>query len=371
MSAGAKPAGAGGRVGTQTLALLVDAYRELNAKKLFWITMGLSGLVVVVCACFGINERGLTFLKWEFPSPLTSQLIPPAKFYKYIFAALGVPIWLSWAASILAIISTAGIFPDFISGGSIELALSKPISRLRLFLTKYAMGLLFVFLQVLAFTTASFLVIGVRGGHWDFALFLAVPIILCFFSYLFCFCVLVGLLTRSTIASILFTGLFWMFLFAANTADGLLLTFKGAAQANVQAQERRVARAERNGESDSQLEARRAELASQRATMDSLTWWYTLVYRAKTVVPKTDDTIKLLNRYLLTAEEKALIDTGGAQRGPQFDDPENFDQSMQAGAIRADQEGRERPLWWVVGTSLGFEAVVVGIGAWIFVRRDF
>jgi len=328
-------------------------------------------VVVAVCACFGINERGLTFLKWEFPGPLTSHLIPPAKFYKYIFAAVGVPIWLSWAASILAIISTAGIFPDFISGGSIELALSKPISRLRLFLTKYATGLLFVFLQVLAFAAASFLVIGVRGGNWDFALFLAVPIMVCFFSYLFCFCTLVGLLTRSTIASILFTALFWLFLFSANTADKLLLTFRGAAQANVQAQERRVARAEKNGEDEASLAAKRKELDDDRKTQESLTWWYTQVYRLKTAVPKTADTIDLLNRYLLTAEEKALMDSGGRDREPGNDDPENFDQAMQDGAIRADQATRERPLWWVVGTSLGFEAVIVGIGAWIFVRRDF
>ena len=30
----------------QTLALFLDGYRELNAKKLFWITLGISALVV-------------------------------------------------------------------------------------------------------------------------------------------------------------------------------------------------------------------------------------------------------------------------------------------------------------------------------------
>jgi hypothetical protein len=32
---------------------------------------------------------------------------------------------------------------------------------------------------------------------------------------------------------------------------------------------------------------------------------------------------------------------------------------------------RDRSLWWVVGTSLLFEAFILGIGAWIFSRRDF
>ena len=36
---------------TQTLALLLDAYRQLNARKIFWITMILNLLCV---ACFAI-----------------------------------------------------------------------------------------------------------------------------------------------------------------------------------------------------------------------------------------------------------------------------------------------------------------------------
>ncbi len=41
----------------QTLALLNAAYRELNARKLFWVTMALSLLIVGVFAILGINER--------------------------------------------------------------------------------------------------------------------------------------------------------------------------------------------------------------------------------------------------------------------------------------------------------------------------
>jgi hypothetical protein len=31
----------------------------------------------------------------------------------------------------------------------------------------------------------------------------------------------------------------------------------------------------------------------------------------------------------------------------------------------------KRPIWWIVGTSLGFEAVVLAVAAWIFCRRDY
>ena len=184
---------------TQTLAVFYEAYRSLNAKKMFWIVLILSALVAGVFACVGITERGLKVLVWQFDTdPLTTEVITPAVFYKFLFTSYGVGLWLAWFATILALVSTAGIFPDLINGGSINLLISKPIGRLRLFVTQYAAGLLFVTLQVGLFTLACFLVIGVRGGAWEPGLFVAVPLVVCFFSYLFCVCVLLGLVTRST-----------------------------------------------------------------------------------------------------------------------------------------------------------------------------
>ena len=141
----------------QTLALFHAAYRELNARKLFWITMLISGLLVGAFAAVGLNETGMTVLWWEFELPLlNSSVMPPDMFYKLLFALFGVPYWLAWLATILALISTAPIMPDMVSGGSIDILLSKPIGRTRLFLTRYFTGLLFVAVQVSVFTVASF-----------------------------------------------------------------------------------------------------------------------------------------------------------------------------------------------------------------------
>ena len=117
---------------TQTWALLLDAYRELNSKKLFWITLILSAIVVLACGMAGINEKGITFLHWQFETPFfTTEIMSRANFYKMIFASMAIPIWLTWVATVLALVSTGGIFPDFIASGSIELTLSKPIGRWR------------------------------------------------------------------------------------------------------------------------------------------------------------------------------------------------------------------------------------------------
>ncbi len=47
---------------TAFLAMLLDAYRELNAKKLFWITLGLSGMVVLFFGSIGFDEQGMSML---------------------------------------------------------------------------------------------------------------------------------------------------------------------------------------------------------------------------------------------------------------------------------------------------------------------
>ena len=95
---------------TQTLAIFHDAYRELNSKKLFWITLILSALLMAGFALLGIkDENTLTLLTVKFPMPM-------AKFaYKQIFAWVVVSLWFTGAAIVLALVSTVGLFPDFIS----------------------------------------------------------------------------------------------------------------------------------------------------------------------------------------------------------------------------------------------------------------
>ena len=41
-------------------AMLLDAYRALNARKLFWLTLGLSFLVVLSFGSIGFNEQGMS-----------------------------------------------------------------------------------------------------------------------------------------------------------------------------------------------------------------------------------------------------------------------------------------------------------------------
>lgn len=367
----------------QTLALLIDAYRDLQARKLFWISIILSLLVAVMFAFIGINERGVTFFGKEYPGLWNTSIIPRDTFYKYLFSALAIPYWLGFLAAILALISVAGLFPDMISSGSIDLYLCRPIGRWRLYLTKYMFGLLFAALQVLLFSTAAFFVMGTRGGVWEPRIFLAVPLVTLFFSYLFCFCVLIGIITRSTLAAILLTLLFWAGLWAVHTADMGVTVFTTAAEDRVEKQKAVIAANERlismgtgnMSQFEFQRDRQKELLVEYEQRANDLRWWQRLLLGIKTPLPKTTETVDLLTRWtvdpdpFLAAEEES-----DRRRGPSTQPPsERIELNPGSSDVRrrlVDELGA-RKVAWIVGTSVGFEVVVLGLAGWIFARRDY
>ncbi|HEY7118857.1 MAG TPA: ABC transporter permease [Tepidisphaeraceae bacterium] len=387
---------------TQTGALFLDAYRDLNAKKMFWIVLVISCLVVASFAVVGINARGFTILWFEIQSVFNTGVIPKPTFYKIMFSTLGVGWWLNWFAIILALVSTAGIMPDFIAGGAVDLYLSKPISRLRLFLTKYLTGLLFVTLQVALFTTACFFLIGARAGSWDLRVFLAVPVVALVFSYLFCVCTLIGLLTRSTVAALLLTILFWLMIFGVHSSESLLLMSKTAGRIETQAYENqfsyldkeeamykeRIAQADPKAQA--QLDAtrkRRRELEDKKKASDptrrNIATAHRALYAVKTILPKTAETSALLARWLNVAETAAdeeKLDERDRRRAARNGANGWFSGFRDRTEVRMDdseviRESEDiinaRPVSWVMGTSIAFEAVILALSAWIFCRRDY
>jgi ABC-type transport system involved in multi-copper enzyme maturation permease subunit len=380
---------------TQTLAIFHDAYRELNAKKLFWFVLVISGIVVIAFAGTGINARGITLFGIEFQMDVNTSILSKAMWYKTLFSQLGIGFWLTWCAMTLALVSTASIFPDFIAGGSIDLYLSRPISRIRLFLTKYVSGLLFVGLQVGVFALACFLVIGVRGGAWEPKVLLAIPLVLLVFSYLFCICVLFGLITRSAITSLLLTMLVWLLIFGVDLAEKSALSAKIAGEIETTAysnmfeyKDKQIALAKERlatgdatakGDIDRLQAERKALEEKKRATDPGRRNWAVaerLLVGAKTFFPKTSETNSLIDRWMKITdeigEERAerrqerrarWIPNFGDRTQVRLNDPEV---GREAAAVL-----RDRPVSWVMGTSVAFELVVLGISAWIFCRRDF
>lgn len=426
----------------QTLALLLDAYRELNAKKLFWITLILSGLVILMIAAMGLGREGYSVFGWTIPLPfgdyfeyLTDEQLAEARisFYKGVFHEIGVTYWLTWAAIILAIISTAGLFPSLMTSGTIDTLLTKPISRLRLFLTKYLLGLGFVALQVAVFSVGGFIVIGVRASAWEPSIFLAIPIVVLFFSYLYAICVLIGVFTRSTLLAVMLTILAWFGMFIINYADNIVLTLQAQSAVDVDIAQQRadymltLPRRPQPGPEEEEdaadaspvsedadqdagdLPAEAPELLadgelsvspwsegydlstregyaeawgdeqnlrdraqSSRETAAELAKWRGYAFWVKTPLPKTSETRELMKRVLHKQDQA---------KGIVFDPAESPDTYYGSALVSPEMalveekkfelSRQQRPWVWTVLTSILFEVVVVGLAAWRFCRRDF
>ena len=365
---------------TQTLALLMDTYRELNAKKLFWITLILSGAVAASLFLIGLTDTGIKVLIWEIDESwlgLSKRTIDPGNFYKMIFSDLALRFWLGIAAAALAIISTASLFPDMMKPGAIDLLLTKPIGRLRLFITRYLLGLGFAFLQVFVFTTICFFAMGIRGGAWEPGIFLAVPFFVLFFSYLFAVLVVVGVLTRSTIASLLITLIFFILLISLNLVDESVKAYRFMKEAEATYLEEHLAYAEKLEPEQLEeleedygltLDLLRSETFAARESADGAGKFSDTLMTIKTPLPKTGETLAMLTRVIVDAADLPEPDAEKTMEVRQFEQT-----GVRSGSevLQDTAEKLERPAWWVIGTSLLFEGVLLSIAGWKFCRRDY
>lgn len=359
-------------------AILIDIYRELSSKRLFWLSLGLSTVVVAAFAMVGINEKGMTIFGILLEIPfVNSTVLEPGEFYKLVFYALGVRFWLAWLACLLALVASAGLFPELVSSGTVETLLSKPILRYQLYLSKFVGGLLFTALQITMFCLASFVVIGVRGDAWEPGVFLAIPLVTLLYSYLFAISALIGTVTRSGIAALLLTVLIWGFLFSLNLSEMLVNSFRIAQIEEIAAIDRLVAtQREKDVAVDtSDLTLEREEAVSTLATLSKA---HQILFITKSILPKTEETAQLLQRWTVHAanlEAAAADDEDETQskrsrrRGDRNFGTTRARERDVTAAIERDQHGRS--LWWVVGTSLAFEAAVLAWGCRVFSRRDF
>lgn len=384
----------------QTLALLIDSWRLLTNRKLFWVTLALNLLVVLIYGSIAITPTGVSigFGLWEWESEQFRAGSPLARTVLMPFINMQIiSIWLAWIATGLGLISTASIFPDFLADGAIDMVLAKPISRLKTFLVKYLGALLFVLMQVSVFCVASLIVGRIRLGEWQWTLLAAIPVVVVFFSYIYSVSALVGVATRSSIAAILAAAVFWLAIFAVQSAEQISLTIASQLESRADMREQLVEKRKANldalaakgkDRSDNEferirgrLENDRLELEKERESAAKASAWHQAFYAATVAVPKTKGTIGLIDRWFASETDATtlseVIMSGGRRRGPAMRDglPENEDDfdwaASREGELRATRRTAEVSVAWVIGTSLAFEAFVLGIAALIFVRRDF
>lgn len=314
----------------QLWALIIDGFRESRDRKIFWVMIGISVLIAAMMACVGYDETGVTiFFKWHLDEPAYVAGTDAQR----VHVTTVLIFWLAdkyigLVGIALALIATAGFFPSMMEQGAIDVVLSKPISRAKLFFGKYLASMTFVFVQSTVFVLLTFAVVGIRWKQWLWAYFWCIPLSIILFSYIYAFCTFFAVRMRGSLAPLLLSFLCWFGVFVVQSGASAVQVLPG-------------------------------ELISE----DSLV--REMVPKARWLVPRTQDIPHIAAR---------LIDPQIAEKilgQASFDDvPEQDRQQMEA-VIEGSKQVMSFNIVASLLSSLGIEAIVLLLAVWKFSRRDF
>lgn len=126
---------------------------------------------------------------------------------------------------LLALVWTAGFLPTFLEASAASVLLAKPVGRWQLLVGKYLGVLTFVGFQVVLFVVLTWLALGLRTNVWDMTYWWCIPLLLLEFAVFYSFSVLLAVTTRSTVACVFGSLLFWLLAWGINygsvTARGM------------------------------------------------------------------------------------------------------------------------------------------------------
>jgi len=310
----------------QYWALIVDCFRQSRDRKIFWVMLIMSIIVAGAMACVGFEPGKVTILfgMWEID---TQWLTAGGGLREDLIAGIIVDILmdtiLGQVGIILVIIATAGFLPTWMDRGSIDVVISKPMSRWGHFLGRYLGSMAFILFHAAVFVGLTFLAAGLRWGCWIPGYLWSIPLVVLLFSYLYCVSALVAVVFRSTVAAVMLTLFAWCAFSGIQVTDDLFTTTF-------------------------------PEWQKYRTA-------YKTIHLARWIVPKTQDITYLAKRYAKAA---------GAEEFMPADTPEN-DRRMMEGAVKVEAERIAMSPVYTIGSSLMFEVVVLLLAAWKFARTDF
>ena len=336
----------------QVMTILWDSYRLLKARILFWVVLAISLVVALLFASIGFHEHGYSFLFGlvNIDSELVNTESGYAElFYLVIFNNVVIKWWLGWLAIALAIISCCSIFPEALKQGAVDVAVSKPMSRVKFFVIKYIGSLLFVLLQVVSFCVIVFLALGLRFGHWNVSVFWAVPLLVFVFSMVYCFGVLVAVWSRSTMLSLLSMLLLWGGSWLIHITEDVMYGLSYGAE-----------------EAGLKVDMSTGQVSeSSSGDHDGMKRWYDGIKVIAWIFPKTRDVTLMIGQNIKTDSSNRSL--AGVSVFAFMD--EDLLRGYQS---REHQKAVSRhSRFYTIGSSLIFELLILILACWRFCKKDY
>jgi ABC-type transport system involved in multi-copper enzyme maturation permease subunit len=199
-------------------ALILDAFYQVLDNKIFRLLLFLVLGVVAASFVIGFREDRLDILfglqSIAYDDLLRSLGVPGGAedAQKRIIQGVQSLItgFLGGALGMVFCVSATAFFvPRMLEKGSADIVFSKPVSRLRLMLSRYVAGLMFVTILAILLVGGVYLGLAVTSGFHDSSFLWSALTLVYLYALLHSVSLLVGVLTRSTVATILIAIVFF------------------------------------------------------------------------------------------------------------------------------------------------------------------
>lgn len=183
------------------IMIIKYTFREVLAKKIMITYLIISALAIVGTAlgfyAMGDNS-GIANIKVT-EKTINSEINREMIIAGIKFLEVSVTMTLFLIGLFLSIFSTAGLIPDLLKKGNIDLFLSKPISKFQLMVGKYLGAVLIVFINIVFLVGSIWFLIGMKFSYWDTSFLFSIFTITFVYAAIYALMTLIAVLTKSSV----------------------------------------------------------------------------------------------------------------------------------------------------------------------------
>lgn len=162
------------------LTLILHTFREVAAKATLWVLAGISTLILIVVALGFSTDATADGVVVMFFGHATSPPLEKTQVEQAVAAMqAGLAGGLMGGVFLFGIFATAGILPEALEKGIVDLYLSKPIARWELLAGKYFGAVTVMLANIVYFIGGIWLIVGLKAGVWSLQ-FLASALLMTF-----------------------------------------------------------------------------------------------------------------------------------------------------------------------------------------------
>jgi ABC-type transport system involved in multi-copper enzyme maturation permease subunit len=173
------------------MTIIKNTFREALAKKIF-IGYYIFYAIVVLLMLFAVNLDAVEGIV-SFADVKGIVISVETGFLSLSFSLI----------LFFSLISTSSFIPSMLEKGTIDLLISKPISRFSILISKFLGAVLFVAISMVFLIGSIWLILSLKSGYWSPAFLYSILSLTAAFAVMYSITILIGLLTNSSVISIL------------------------------------------------------------------------------------------------------------------------------------------------------------------------